>query len=392
MLTDAKVRGLRPGETTRRVTDADGLSIEIRTSGRKYWRYRFTWLGKSSMLSIGEYPAIGLAAARRKRDEAKALLAQGIHPEHHARQQMAMTFEAVAKEWLSEYGPRWAARTVRSRQRVLEQHVYPMIGNMPVADVRPAHVLRILQTLEKDSPAQAINCRGVMGAVFRRAVATLRCEQDPTAPLRDALKPHKAVHSPILGAEAIRAFYDALDADSACYPGTRMGVELLWLVTCRSVELRDARWDEIDFDEGVWTIPADRMKRRREHTVPLTARAVELLTDLKRIAGSSPYVLPSRQDRNKPAGHTIFGKVFDRLTQGEFNPHGIRGTFSTWAHGQGYDSRMVEIQLSHVDRDKTRASYNRADLLSQRRAMLEAWENYLAGCRAGNVVQLRRRA
>jgi integrase len=316
---------------------------------------------------------------------------RGLNPSHHRKTQEANTFRAVAEEYLTDQALIWTPRTFKQRKTLLESDIYPAFGDRPINDITPADVLRLIQEIEQRAPVMAHFARQVIGAVFRKAVCTLRAEFDPSAPLKGALKPRNVEHHPILPATEIPGFFKRLEA-YAGYPTTKAAAELLWLTTVRTVELLGARWDEFDLEAGLWTIPAERMKLRRDHVVPLVPRAVEILRSLEPITRRTGWLFPSRDNPAQPASRGVLWKAWNSISQG-FTPHGVRGTFSTWAHDSGYQSEIIEAQLNHADRNTTRASYNRSAYLEQRRVMLEAWAGYLDSLKAGAiVVPIRRKA
>lgn len=391
-LTDTKIKGLRPQAKLYRVADGKGLSLEITPTGNKLWRYRYRLHGKASMLALGKYPKVGLKEARQKRAEAAEQVARGVNPSHHRKAQAANTFRAIAEEYLSDQAEIWTPRTLKQRRALLEADIFTALGDRPVADISSADVLRLLQELEARAPTMAVFARQVIGAVFRKAVVTLRADSDPSAPLRGALKPRHVKHHPILPAGEIPGFLERLDAYTG-YPTTRAAAELLWLTTVRTVELLGARWEEFDLEAGLWTIPAARIKMRRDHVVPLVPRAVEILRMLEPLTKSTGFMFPNRDDPKRHATGGLLLRAWRYMGYTDFSPHGVRGTFSTWAHDSGYQSEHIEAQLNHADRNVTRASYNRSAYLQQRREMLEAWAGYLDALRNGaKVIPIRRKA
>jgi integrase len=390
-LTDSQIKALRPKDKLYRVADGKGLTLEITPRGAKLWRYRFRLHGKANMLALGAYPSVSLADARRKRDEAAVLVAQGVNPAHHRKTEAANTFKTIAEEFLSDQAKVWTPHTLRQRRNLLESDVYPAFGDRPITDIKPADVLRVVQKIEARAPAMAVVAKQVIGAVFRKAIVTLRAEVDPSAPIKGALKPRNIEHHPIIPATEIPAFFERLDAYPG-YPTTKIAAELLWLTTVRTVELLGARWDEIDLDAGLWTIPAARMKMRRDHVVPLVPQAIETLRALEPLTRRTGWLFPNRDDFTKPASRGVLWKLWNSVADG-FTPHGVRSTFSTWAHDSGFETHHIEVQLNHVDRNESRASYNRAKYLEQRRKMLEAWADYLNGLKSGaKVIPIRRKA
>jgi integrase len=391
-LTDTKIKGLKPQAKLYRVADGKGLSLEITPAGNKLWRYRYRLHGKANMLALGAYPAVPLAEARKKRDAAAEQIARGINPSHHRKTRAANTFRTIAEEYLSDQAELWTPRTMKQRRALLESDIFPALGDRPINDISSADVLRVLQETEARAPTMAIFARQIIGAVFRKAVVTLRADSDPSAPLRGALKPRHVAHHPILPAGEIPGFFERLDAYTG-YPTTRAAAELLWLTTVRTVELLGARWEEFDLEAGLWTIPAARIKMRRDHVVPLVSRTVEILRTLEPLTKSTGFVFPNRDDPRRPATGNLLLRAWRHMGYTDFSPHGVRGTFSTWAHDSGYQSEHIEAQLNHADRNTTKASYNRSAYLQQRRAMLEAWAGYLDGLRNGQkVVPFRRSA
>jgi integrase len=388
-LNDSKIKGLRPKDKVYRVADGKGLALEVTPPGGKLWRYRFALHGKAGMVSLGAYPAVTLAEARKKRDDAARLVAKGLNPSQHRKAQTANTFRAIAEEYLADQAAIWTPRTLKQRRALMEADLYPAIGDRPINDVSPADMLRLLQGIEARAPATAVFARQLAGAVFRKAVVTLRADHDPTAPLTRALKPQHVAHHPVLPAAEIPIFFKRMEAYRG-YPTTVWAAELLWLTTVRTNELIEARWEEIDLDAGVWSIPAERMKMRRDHVVPLVPRAVELLRAVEPLTRRTEWVFPNRDDSKRPASGNLLLRMWRQIgyPAGGFSPHGVRGTFSTWAHDSGYPTEAIEAQLNHVDRNVTRASYNRSAYMDQRRAMLEAWDRYLTGLRgAGDFVE-----
>jgi integrase len=228
------------------------------------------------VFALGEYPAVGLADARGARDAAKRLIRDGIHPSHHRKLQRvrqahenANTFEAVAREWLAHNAEHWTAKTLQQRKHVLERDVFPAVGSLPARQVTPAHVLSIVKRTEKRARAMAVLVNQAIGAVCRYAVATLRADIDPTNPLRGSLRPRRVEHHKPLSRDEIPGFIRALEA----YPGyfsNKMALHLMLLTLVRTTEMLEARWSEFDLAAALWRIPAQRMKMREPHTVPLS--------------------------------------------------------------------------------------------------------------------------
>ncbi|CAI06904.1 tyrosine-type recombinase/integrase [Aromatoleum aromaticum] len=380
MLTDAKCRAVKATDKTYRVADSHGLCLEVRPSGAKFWRYRFRLADKQNMHALGEYPAMGLQDARRARDEARELVRKGINPSHHrglekAERILALgsTFETVTAEWIERNRPDWSANYIRQVRARMAGDVFPEIGQYPIADLKAAHVLAMLRKVEKRSPTQAALVKTWVGGVFRFAVVEQLREDDPTFPLRRAVKPTQVNHHAILRNDEIGAFLRAI----AAAPGevtVKEAVGLMWATACRINEVTGARWAGIDLDAGLWTIPPGRMKAKQEHVVTLTRQAVEILRRVQVHTGTLEHVFPHRSDRKRPMSGEAVRDLFRRAGYaGKFTPHGVRGTFSTIANGAGWRADVIELCLAHQERNQIRRAYNHAQLLDERRELLQWW-------------------
>ena len=383
-LKDTQIRNAKPRERPYKLTDGAGLYIEIKPTGSKLWRFRYRILGKENVFAIGAYPEVTIKAARVERDMARKLVRESVHPSHQRKldkirkdHEHANTFEAVAREWLENHKEHWTFKTYQQRERVLESDVFPQIGNLPIRQVTAAHLLDIVQRVEKRAPTMAVIVNQALGAVCRLAVVTLRAESDPSQPIRGSLKPHKVQHYNPLDVTELSAFMDALKA----YPGyfsNKAALQLMLLTMARTSEIIGATWEEFDLENEVWVIPAERMKMRELHRVPLPIQAIELLGRLHAITGNSKFLFPSRSNFHKSASKGVLWKSIRSIGyKDKFSPHGIRATGSTILNEFGYRPDIIERQLAHSEQNKTRASYNRADYLEERRAMMQAWANLI---------------
>ncbi|WP_297926721.1 integrase arm-type DNA-binding domain-containing protein [Metallibacterium sp.] len=395
MLSDTKLKNLRPRAKLYRVTDERGLSIEVHPTGARYWRMRYGFGGKDKMLSLGVYPDVSLLLARERREAARKLIAEGIDPSAErkaTKQANALTFEAVAREWLSR---RDVSEATATKDRwLLEQHALPALGAKPIGSIVPADVLAILQDLEhRELLETARRLRAKISAVFRHGIATLRATHDPVAALRGAIKSpkvthHAAVTDPRKLGELLRALHS--------YGGgfvVACALKLAPLVFVRPGELRHAEWQEIDLDAGTWSIPADKMKMRAPHIVPLSTQAVAILRELYPLTGRGQYVFTSQRSAQKPMSENAVTLALRTLGyDGQTaTGHGFRSTASTLLHELGYSPDAIERQLAHAERNQVRAAYNRASHLPERKAMMQAWSDYLDGLRIGaDVVPIRR--
>jgi len=400
MLKNTQIINSKSRNKPYKLTDGEGLYLQVTPQGSKLWRLRYRLAGKENVFAIGQYPAIGLKEAREERTAAKKLIAKGIHPAHQRKlekirqvHEHASSFQAVANEWLKNQAGVWTQRTARQRKSVLERDVYPEIGTLPIRQVTPAHVLAILKKVENRAPSIAVVVKQMVGAISRYAVATLRAETDPTNPLRGSLKQIQTQHKKPLTPDEIPNFMAAIEAYSG-YFSNKIALKLLLLTLARSVEVLHARWDEFDLSSATWIVPAERMKTRVQHTIPLSRQAVDLLESLRPLTGNSEYLFPNRSNLTRPVSIGVLWKMLVSMGyQGHFSPHGIRTTGSTILNEQGFRPDVIETQLAHKERDKTRASYNKAEYLEERRTMMQQWADYLDGLKSGvGIVPIKKKA
>jgi integrase len=402
-LTDAKIRNRTPSEKSVKLTDAGGLYLEIRPSGSKLWRYRYRIAGRENVYAIGEFclaPAcessaeainrkasgrFTLAEARQERLRCRGLVKQGIHPAHNRQTQRAMqfaengnTFQAVALEWIEKKKPGWSPYYFRQVERFLTADVFPYIGSLPIRSVTAAHLLEVVRRAEgRGAKTVALLLRQWSSTIFRYAVATLRADSDPAAALKGATTRLKTKHRKPLTRADLPRFIKALDSYGG-YRTTVIALRLMLLTFVRTVELRAAHWAEIDLDRAEWRIPAARMKMRELHIVPLSRQAVELLLELRSLTGGRSFLFPNYRRPNNCMTATTLNRALERMgfngkgSMG-FSAHGFRATASTILNELGYRPDVIERQLAHSERNKVRASYNQAEYLAERRAMMQEW-------------------
>jgi integrase len=413
ILTDTKLRALKPRGKLYRVADSGGLCIEVRPTGAKLWRFRYRHNGIANMLGIGSYPAVPLAGradpksgkwiegARERRDEARKLLADGIDPsaqrKDDRRQSLlsaSNTFEAVAREWFAKESGRWTAHHLADVERSLEREAFPAIGSKPIAELDAASVLECIKAIEKRGALEVAHRTAQrISAVCRYAVLTGRAKYNPAADLRGAIKTRKVEHMKAMPRDELPAFLQKLD-DYSGRPETRIGLRLLALTFVRTGELRRALWKEIDFDNAEWRIPAERMKMREEHIVPLAPQTIAALRELHAITGQTPLLFPGRSNAFKPVSENTFLFALYRMGyHGRATGHGFRALASTTLNEQNWNPDVIERQLAHGERNRVRAAYNRAQYMEDRRKMMRAWANYLDAVRKGaDVVPIKRSA
>jgi integrase len=393
MLTDAKIRSLKAGDTSYKQYDQRGLFLEVTKSGSKLWRFRYQFAGKSKLISLGQYPVVGVAEARRKRDRYLEQIRDGINPaaERRARKRSAAntverSLEAVAREWHEtlyqhEVVPKQAERTLRR----LELYVFPKLGATPIEAVEPADILPVLRAIEKTGRIDtAHRTRTALSAVFRYAIATGRAKRDQTADLHGMLRSGKVRHHPALTDPCeLPGLLKAIDG-YACYPPTTAALKLSALLFVRPGELRSMEWASLNLDAAEWDYKPG--KGGAPLVVPLPVQAVTILREMRMLSGRDRYVFPSAQGKGRPMSENTVNAALHRLGyKDQMSAHGFRAMARTILEERlGVDPRFIEMQLGHAVRDANGRAYNRTTFLDQRRGMLQAWADYLDAQRAGD--------
>lgn len=384
-LTDTVIRTKKAAAKPAKLFDERGLFLLVMPSGGKWWRLKYRFDGKEKLLSLGVYPDVSLALARKKRNEARGLIAEGIDPSVHrqatkAARTDANTFEVVAREWHTKHSPKWTKKHADRILHRLEADVFPWIGKRAVGEVGAPELLTTMRRIEARGAVEtAHRALRDCGQVFRYAVATGRAERDPSGDLRGALPPVVSTHhASITDPKAI----GALLRDIAGYKGsfiTRCALRLAPLVFVRPGELRQAEWSEFGLEAHEWRIPATRMKMGAPHVVPLSRQAVAILTELHALTGSSKYLFPSVRSWQRPMSDNTINAALRRLgyARDEMTGHGFRSMASTILNEQGWHADAIERQLAHAERNSVRAAYNYAEHLPERRRMMQAWADYL---------------
>ena len=402
-LTDTAIRKAKPREKPYKVADERGMYLEVMPNGSKYWRMKYRHNGKEKRLALGVYPDVSLADAREKRDQARKRLANGIDPgaakqaeKRTARAETQDSFEALAREWFAKYSPSWAASHSNKIIRRMERDIFPWIGKQPIAQISAQDLLAVLRRIESRGAIETAhrahqNC----GQVFRYAVATGRAERDPSGDLRGALSlSKKRHHASITDAKEIGPLMRALEGYQGSFV-TKCALRMAPRVFVRPGELRKAEWPEFDLDNAEWRIPAEKMKKRVPHIVPLSTQAVAILRDLHALTGEGKYVFPSTRSSSRPMSENTVNGALRRLgyTKDELTGHGFRSMASTLLNEQGWHRDAIERQLAHAERDSVRAAYNYAEHLPERRKMMQHWADYLDALASGaKVLPILRRA
>lgn len=405
-LTATQVKNAKPGTAPLKLADGYGLYLEIRPTGAKLWRYRYRIAGKESLFTLGTYPKMSLADARTQRDDARALVKQGIHPLQERKATLAAqaaenanTFEALAREWIAQKQSRWTPGHRKQVEQVLSADVFPVIGDRPIRNVTAADLLAILKALEKRGATSiAYLVRQWASAIFRYAVATLRADSDPAAALRGAIHRPKTVHHRPLTRGQITDFLKALE-NYGGYRPTVIALRLMLLTAVRTVELRGAKWEEFDLEAAQWRIPGERMKMQEPHIVPLSRQAVILLRELATFTGGRDFLFPNMRTAGTCMTATTLNRALERLGFAGaagigFSAHGFRGTFSTQLNELNYRADLIETQLAHRDPNAVRGAYNFAAYLPERIAMMQQWADLCDELATDNrkVIPIRRQA
>ena len=397
-LSDAAVRNAKPAVKPYKLADGGGMFLLVQPNGAKLWRHKFRIAGREGLEALGAYPEVSLADARDAHRASRALVAAGTNPVQARREdRQRLERERLAAElgawrnavasWRRKTDPDLAACTIAQRDRELAKHLDPVLGGRQLASIRRVELAKLLGDVEAATPEVAKNLRGYLDGLFEHAIDIGLVENNPTPPRR-TLKRRRQTPRAAMAVDSLGAFLRAVDACSA-EPATKAAARLVMLTACRKAEVTGARWDEFDLEAGTWTIPAERMKARRLHWVPLPRQAVRQLRELRRMTNGE-FVFPHRIRPCKPMAERTLNMLLKRLGFVGDTVHGFRAVFSTWANADGVNSDVVERCLAHAPRDAVRAAYNRHDYQDERRELLQRWADWLDNHEAGmgNVVNL----
>ena len=394
-LTDTKLKALKPSGKVQKLSDGGGLYIHVSPAGGKLWRLFYRFDGKQKTLALGKYPEVSLADARKLRDEARALIAQGVDPSAHKREakataaieaaDMANTFEAVARDWFSKKRTAWTEGHQKKILSRLENQLFPHIGNKQISALEASDYLAAVQKAEARGVIEtAHRLAQLCGQVTRFARITGIVRHDAAAGLVEALAHVQTAHyaaitSPIELGYLLRAIDAYQGEPSICH-----ALRVLPYVFVRSGELRGMTWEEVNLDAGEWVIPAGRMKMRRPHVVPLARQVVRLLQSMRDYSGTCSLVFPGACSTTRCISDVGLLNALRRMGYGkeQMTVHGFRTTASTLLNEQGYRPDWIEAQLAHAERNPIRDAYNRAEYLPERRKMMQEWADYLDALRA----------
>lgn len=388
MLTDAFIKNVKPMESPKKYADGGGLFLYVPANGSKLWRMTYRYNKKSKLLSFGKYPDVSLKMARERRDAAKKLLADGIDPSRHKKaveaakmEEENRIFENLALEWHKTQTGHIGSEYYKTRlMRRITLYLNPYLGKMPINMIEAQDLLTAVRpVVDRGKLVLARKLLEMCGRIFRYAVATGRAKHNVAADLRGALPTHQKVHrAAIMDKAKIGKLLLDIDNYNGSYQ-VKCAMKIMPLVFVRSAELRRATWDEIDFENAKWRIPAERMKMKETHIVPLSRQALKLFREMHKLSGNFKYIFPSIRSLSDYIGHSTLLNCLRLMgySKEEQSIHGFRAIASTLLNEMGYNSDWIERQLAHRERNEIRASYNYAQYLPERRKMMQAWSDYL---------------
>lgn len=392
MLTQLQITAAKPNTKPYSLSDGQGLSLTIQPTGAKLWRFRYRYGGVAKTLHIGPWPTTSLAAAREKCREARKAIADGLDPVVEKKRAKiaekfatATTFKAVALEWISKCEREGRAEVTLDKIRWLLSMAYPLIGSHPIDAITPIEALSVLRKVEEGGRYEsARRMRSVLSRVFRYGIATARCDRDVAADLRGALTtPKTKHHAAITEPDEVGILLRTIDA----YNGqavTRMALRLSPHLFVRPGELRQAEWAELDLEKAVWSIPAERMKMRKAHKVPLSHQSLALIEELREISGHRQHLFPCMGSPRRPMSENGVNQALRRMgyETGEMTAHGFRALAASLLNEMGqWHPDAIERQLAHQDTSAVRRAYARGEYWDERVAMMQHWSDYLDGLR-----------
>ncbi len=396
-LSDIQVKNAKPKAKDYRLTDGGGLYLFCHTSGGKLWRLDYIFAGRRKTLALGSYPTISLSGARQRREDAKKLLANGVDPSAVKKAQKAAvvtdtenSFEVVAREWHNKFSESWSSSHTATTLRRLHSDVFPVMGDRPIGEIKAPEVLAMLRRIESRGALEtAHRVRTICSQIFRYAVATGRAAQDPTGNLKGALPAYKQGHHPaITDPKEVAPLLRAIDGFHGSFV-VKCALQLAPLFFVRPGELRQAEWVEIDFEAEQWNIPAERMKMKQPHIVPLSHQSIAILMELHVLTGRGRYLFPCHRSISRPMSNNAINAALRRMgyDKDTMTGHGFRAMARTILD-EVLQVRpdYIEHQLAHAVKDPNGRAYNRTAHLAERRKMMQEWSNYLCSLKNGAVV------
>lgn len=398
-LTDVAVRNYKPKDKTYKVAAGRGLHLLIKPTGAKFWVFRYRYEGKENSLSMGRYPDISLVDAEGKVRAAHKLIAEGDDPSEKRQSEKAErtanktnTFKVWADKWWAHWHKDKSPRHAEYVNRRLVADIYPSIGSLPISEIEAHQIVETIKAIaERGALDIAKRAHQTIGQVFRYAIAHNKDSKATRNPASD-IKPSDIIQSRAkqnyarVELKELPQLLRALDASNS-QALTRLAVKFIGLTFVRTSELINARWEEFDLEDKQWRIPAERMKMKTPHIVPLSRQALQVIEQLQPISGHRELVFPNQNGNNKPMSNNTILKALELAGyKGRMTGHGFRGLASTALHEQGFDHQHIELQLAHQERNQVSASYNHATYLEPRATMMQHWADYLDEVKAGAKV------
>ena len=388
-LSDNRCKTSKPTTKIQKLFDGGGLYLEVKPSGGKHWKLKYRYANKEKKLAIGAYPLTSLKEARERREEAKKLLEQNKDPSFEKKESRkqtitdsTITFEIVAKEWHETTKHKWSENHAKTILNRLEIHLFPRIGELPIKTITPALLLKKLKEIEELGVYETTKrIRQYTSQIFKYAVVTEKADRNAAAEIGGFLKTGKVKHQAALDIKEIPEFLERLDRNEArLFVQTRLAIKLMLLTFVRTSELLNATWDEFDLENKIWLIPAERMKMKKEHFVPISNQVSLILNELKKFETSpNNYILPSPIASKKPISkNTILYGLYRLGYKGKATGHGFRALAMTAIKEKlGYRHEVVDRQLAHAHRNSIDAAYDRAQFIDERTQMMQEWADYV---------------
>ncbi len=384
VLTNILLKNATPKTKPYKVFDGQGLYVVVTPAGNKLWRFDYSINRKRKTLSLGMYPAVSLKEARIKRDEAKVLLSKGVDPSTAKGKtgNQKLTFGELAIEWYNKRKGTWMPRHDKTVEQRIRLYILPTIGKRAVSDITAPELYAVLRVIEESGKIEtAHRVKQIISMIFRYGIIKGEADRDPVADLgRGVLTPSKPKHYPtILDPKQIGALMRAIDGYE--YLLVRYAMKLLAYTFVRPGELRHAEWQEIKFNDSLWEIPAEKMKMKKEHIVPLSRQAIEVLRLIHRFTGDGVYVFPGTRGKDRPISDVTINAALQRMgydTKKDITAHGFRAMARTILHERlRFPAEVIEHQLAHAVPDALGEAYNRTKFIEERKEMMQAWADYL---------------
>jgi integrase len=395
-LTDTAIKKAKPSDKPVKLSDGRGMYLLINPTGSKLWRWKYRVLGKEKLMPLGAYPDVSLAQAREGVDKARKILAAGGDPmairkadKVATRTSAGNSFETVARLWWAQWKPALSERHAEQVLRRFEANVFPQIGGRPVSEIQAPELVTMLKGIASrgvnDLAKRALQ---TTSQVFRYAIAHGQAKRNPATEIKpsDVLPSRQKQNLARIDVKELPQLLRHIEG----YKGaatTRLAIKLMAMTFVRTTELIGARWDEFDLESARWDLPAERMKMKTPHIVPLSTQAVNLLKTLQLITGHSLLLFPGERDHEKSMSNNTILKALERMGyKGRMTGHGFRGIASTQLHEMGFEHAHIELQLAHQERDVVSAAYNHATYIKQRAKMMQDWSDYLDSCTSGKIL------